>query len=187
MITIDTSTEEKPTEREQPMFCAALMARPPEFERPAQLREPIDYARSLVCELFARNGMGLEWMVDPQSLRVIIGDGNWISWECDFLERLRKSAEVLAAGFEQPVRARVLKLDKSLARKVWFRTVGRPSLHYFIEARDGAMRLRGHVDAAAPKRHPLRHFVEDYMPAHGVGTHPTAQQLWNSFNANRNA
>jgi hypothetical protein len=154
------------------------MARPAEFPRPAELREPLDYARALVCELFPRNGIGIDWMVDPRSLRVSIGDGNWISFECDFYEAIRTSAETLAPGFHEPVRSRVLKMGKWLERKVWFRTEGRPSLHYFIETKDGVLRVRGHVDAAAPRQHPLRHFVQDYLPAHGVGTHPTAEQLW---------
>jgi hypothetical protein len=182
----ETTTKNRPG-REDPVFCAVLAARPPQFERPAELREPIDFARAVVCELFARNGMGLEWMIDPQSLRVIIGDGNWISFECDFLEPIGTSAEALAAGFERPVRGRILKLDESLSRKVWFRTAGRPALHYFIDKKNGALRIRGHVDAAAPRRHPLRHLLQDYMPAHGFGTHPTAEQLWNDFNCSRHA
>ena len=177
----ETTTENRP-ERKEPMFCAVLAARPPQFERPAELREPIDFARAVVCELFARNGMGLEWMVDPQSLRVIIGDGNWISFECDFLEPIGASAATLAPGFDEPVRGRILRLDMSLERKVWFRTAGRPSLHYFIEKKNDVCRIRGHVDAAAPRRHPLRHLLRDYMPAHGIGRHPTAQQLWNEAN-----
>jgi hypothetical protein len=180
----ETTTENRP-EREEPMFCAVRAASPPQFERPAELREPIDFARAAVCELFARNGMGLEWMVDPQSLRAIIGDGNWISFECDFLAPIGASTAALAPGFDEPVRGRILKLDKSLARKVWFRTAGRPSLHYFIEKNNDVLRIRGHVDAAAPRRHPLRHLLQDYMPAHGVGTHPTAQQLWNELSENR--
>jgi hypothetical protein len=177
MNPIETKTGNR-AEREEPMFCAVLAARPPEFERPAELREPVDFARAVVIELFARNGMDLERMVDPRTLRVIIGEGNWISFECDFWPAIRGSAEALAPGFHEPVRSRILKLNKSLERKVWFRTAGQPSLHYFIEKKNDVLRIRGHVDAAAPRRHPLRHLLQDYMPAHGVGTHPTAQQLW---------
>jgi hypothetical protein len=181
------TTAENQIEREEPMFCAVLAARPPEFPRPAELREPLDFARAVVIAIFPRNGIGLERMVDPQSLRVIIGGGNWISFECDFWPAIRGSAEALAPGFKEPIRSRILKLGTSLERKVWFRTAGKPSLHYFIEVKDGALRIRGHVDAAAPRQHPLRHLFQDYLPAHGVGSHPTAQQLWNEISRNGSA
>jgi hypothetical protein len=176
---------ENQTEREGPMFCGALLARPPEFERPAELREPIDFARSLVIELLGRTGLGFERMLDPRTLRVIVGGGNWISFECALFDSLAKSAQALAGSLPERERGRILGLEKSLERKVWFRTAGRPSLHYFVEMKDGRLRLRGHVDAAAPRKHPLRHLVRDYLPAHGIGVHPEPERLWRDFNGNR--
>lgn len=174
-----------PAERpkEEPMFCMVLTHRPPEFERPASLSEPIDYARRLVADLFT--GSKLHELLEPSTLRVIIGEGNWISYECSFWSYIECDAQSLKWCFEPAEMRKVLRLARAPHRRAWFRSRTRPSLHYFIYLDEGRLKLKGHVDAAAPLAKPFVHLVHDYLPAHGIGAHPTAEELWAAYQCRR--
>src|ERR1700759_2639276 len=87
-------------DREEPIFCAVLLPHEPKFERPTELREPIDYARALVIDLLNRTGNGIEWALLPERLHVIIGEGNWVSFDCEFHPEYARSAENLADYLE---------------------------------------------------------------------------------------
>jgi hypothetical protein len=171
-----------PPEREEPMFCMVLAPRPM-FEVPASLSEPIDYARRLVAALFT--GSLLSDVLDPATLRVIIGEGNWISYECSFWEYLKCDRQSLKSSLEPSALRKIVRLAHGPDRRTWFRSRTKPSLHYFIYLEQGRLKLKGHVDAAAPRKNPYVHLVDDYLPAHGIGTHPTAEQLWAAYKTRR--
>ncbi len=169
-----------PPERDEPMFCMVLAPRP-SFERPAKLSEPIDFARRLVADLFT--GSLLSDVLDPATLRVIIGEGNWISYECSFWEYLQCDRESLKPCVKPAALRKILRLADAPHRHAWFRSSTKPSLHYFIYLEDGRLKLKGHVDAAAPRKNLFVHLLHDYLPARGIGTHPAAEQLWTAFKA----
>jgi hypothetical protein len=166
-----------PPEREEPIFCMVLAPRP-RFERPASLSEPIDFARRLVADLFT--GSALSDVLDPATLRVIIGDGNWISYECSFWAYLKCDSNSLKPCLARSTARKILRLARAPHRQAWFRTRTRPSLHYFVVLDEGRLKVRGHVDAASPFAGPVTHFLRDYLPARGIGAHPTAETLWNT-------
>jgi hypothetical protein len=167
----------------EPMFCLALLHRPPEFERPASLSAPIDFARQLVADLVTASS--LRELLDPATLRVIIGEGNWISYECSFWNYLKCDSPSLKQYLAPADTRKILRLARAPHRRAWFRTPTRPSLHYFVHLDEGRLKVRGHVDAAAPLAGPVTHFVRDYLPARGVGTHPTPEKLWATYKPRR--
>jgi hypothetical protein len=170
-------------DREEPMFCLALMHSPPEFERPASLSAPIDYARRLVADLLTTSC--LNEVLDPSALRVIIGEGNWISYECSFWDYLKCDSQSLRPCLKPAALRKILALTGAQDRRAWFRMRTGPSLHYFVYLEEGLLKLKGHIDAAAPLAKPFVHLVHDYLPAHGIGTHPTPQQLWAAYKPRR--
>jgi hypothetical protein len=125
-------------------------------------------ATATVQQLLERAGIAA--LVEGQSLRVMVGGGNWISFSAE----IRAGADVGALdGLETLRRGRRGKSQDSR----WYRSKGFPSLHFEFFSFERPAQVRGHVDAADPARHPIAHLVRDYLPAHGVGTHPTPEAL----------
>ncbi|HEY0703192.1 MAG TPA: hypothetical protein VGD60_10525 [Candidatus Acidoferrales bacterium] len=133
-----------------------------------------DCAVSVVRELLST--CGLARMIEPESLEVLVGDGNWIS----FSFQIQRGADHNSIELVKVLRRTSGKASQSNARKsAWFRSTGMPSLHFQVipAERLGEIYVRGHVDAADPLGHPVAHLVRDYLPAHGIGTHPTPDQI----------
>jgi hypothetical protein len=129
-------------------------------------------AIAVVRQLLERTGMAA--LLDGESLRVTVGGGNWIS----FAVAMPAGAETTAVDELETLR-RGGRGKSDDAR--WYRSKGFPSLHFEFFA--GERLVRGHVDAADPTRHPIAHLVRDYLPAHGVGTHPTPDALLSTLAA----
>jgi hypothetical protein len=131
-------------------------------------------ALTVVNQLLDRAGMLR--MFEPGSLEVILGDGNWVS----FSFQLQRGADYSSLNVSKTLRCTSGKNTGGKSSKsVWFRSEGVPSLHFQVipAERLGEIFVRGHVDAADPKTHPVAHLFRDYLPAHGVGTHPTPEKL----------
>jgi hypothetical protein len=158
---------------------ATREAHPAVASAPSEILEPIDYARKLVTALLPATG--LMPAIDPRTLHVFIGEGNWISYECSFYPHPENSCSGRAGVLNASVAKRLDRIERSQKKLAWFRTRTRPSLHFCIAFKDGHFALKGHVDAAAPGRNPLVHLVHDYLPAHGIGEHPTPRELWVTF------
>lgn len=131
-------------------------------------------AVSLVQQLLERTGLAR--MLEPQTLNVIVGQGNWIS----FSFQMQRGADHSSLDVSKNLRRTKgqAQLGKSY-KSVWFRSTGIPSLHFEVipAERLGDIFVRGHVDAADPTGHPVAHLLRDYLPAHGVGSHPTPEAL----------
>jgi hypothetical protein len=140
----------------------------------ARVREEQECAVSVVNQLLSR--AGLSRMLDSQTLRVVVGKGNWISFSFQMQRGADHSSldvsKILRRSSGKPQQGKSLKSS-------WFRSEGLPSLHFEVipAERLGEIFVRGHVDAADPKHHPVAHLFQDYLPAHGVGKHPTPQKL----------
>ena len=131
-------------------------------------------AVAVVTQLLSR--AGLSRMLDSRTFRVVVGDGNWIS----FSFQMQRGADHSSLELSKTLRRTSGKPQRSNARKsAWFRGEGFPSLHFEVvpAERLGEIFVRGHVDAADPKRHPVEHLFRDYLPSHGVGTHPSPEKL----------
>jgi hypothetical protein len=140
----------------------------------ATLAEEQQCAVSLVNELLGR--VGLARMLDPQTVKVIIGEGNWIS----FSFQMHRGADHSSLDVSKTLRRTAGKAQEGKSTKsVWFRGEGAPSLHFEVipAERLGEILVQGHVDAADPKGHPAAHFFRDFLPSHGLGTHPTPSKL----------
>jgi hypothetical protein len=138
-------------------------------------------AAEVVKQLLERTGLAAS--VDGESLRVNVGDGNWISFSFE----MKAGENALSLMATKKLRRGGGKSENGKSGKaVWCRSKGFPSLHFQVQAagRAEAFQIRGHVDAADPTRHPIAHLVRDYLPAHGVGTHPTAEALLGMMNSN---
>jgi hypothetical protein len=136
--------------------------------------EQQECALAVVSQLLHR--AGLSRMLDLQTFSVIVGQGNWIS----FSFQMQRGADHSSLDLSKSLRRTSGKPQQSNARKsAWFRSEGFPSLHFEVipAERLGEIFVRGHVDAADPKKHPVAHLFRDYLPAHGVGTHPTPAKL----------
>jgi hypothetical protein len=143
-------------------------------EAQVSLAEEQQCAVSLVNELLGR--AGLARMLDPQTLKVIIGEGNWIS----FSFQMHRGADHSSLDVSKTLRRTAGKAQEGKSTKsVWFRGEGAPSLHFEVipAERLGEILVQGHVDAADPKGHPAAHFFRDFLPSHGLGTHPTPSKL----------
>jgi hypothetical protein len=119
---------------------------------------------------------GLSRTLEPQSLNVIVGKGNWIS----FSFQMQRGADHSSLDVSKDLRRTKGKAQQGKSYKsVWFRSKGLPSLHFEVipAERLGDIFVRGHVDAADPTGHPFAHLLRDYLPAHGVGSHPTPEAL----------
>lgn len=135
-------------------------------------------AVAVVSELL--NRAGLSRILEPQTFSVIVGEGNWIS----FSFQMQRGADHSSLDQSMALRRTSGKPQQSNARKsAWFRGEGFPSLHFEVipAERLGEIFVRGHVDAADPKKHPVAHLFRDYLPAHGLGTHPTPAKLLSSM------
>ncbi|MGA8037548.1 MAG: hypothetical protein WA823_01110 [Candidatus Acidiferrales bacterium] len=119
--------------------------------------------------------------MDRSRLHVIVGGGNWISWECAFVQEFENSPEEIVRGLSQFGERRAIRAVASPRERVWFRTHTRPSLHFLLVHADGRFLLAGHVDAAAPFPNPFVHLMQDYLPARGVGAHPAPAELWREW------
>lgn len=122
------------------------------------------------------NRAGLSRMLDPQTLKIVLGGGNWIS----FSFQMQRGADHSSLDLSPSLRRTSGKPQQGKSRKsAWFRSEGLPSLHFEVipAERLGEIFVQGHVDAADPKRHPVAHLFRDYLPAHGVGTHPSPEKL----------
>jgi hypothetical protein len=131
-------------------------------------------AVAVVGQLFSR--AGLSRMLDPQTLQVIVGKGNWIS----FSFQMQRGADHSSLDLSSFLRRTSGKPQEGKSDKsAWFRSVGLPSLHFEVipAERLGEIFVQGHVDAADPQKHPIAHLFRDYLPAHGIGTHPSPRQL----------
>lgn len=142
-------------------------------------KDHIEIARELVIALLRATGIDI---LDLSRLRVIVGGGNWISWECAFAQRIENSPEAIVRGLSKFGERKVIRAVASLGEGLWFRTETRPSLHFLVQRADGKFALAGHVDAAAPHRNPFVHLFQDYLPARGLGTHPGPGELWAEWN-----
>ena len=143
-------------------------------EAGARGAEQQECAVAVVTQLLHR--AGLSRMLDPQTFSVIVGEGNWIS----FSFQMQRGADHSSLDLSKTLRRTSGKPQPSNARKsAWFRSEGFPSLHFEVipAERLGEIFVRGHVDAADPKKHPVAHLFRDYLPAHGLGTHPTPTKL----------
>lgn len=141
--------------------------------------QEIDCAKRLVLALLPSTA--LIPALDYESIQVFIGEGNWISFECPFRAALGVSAEELTRVLNPRGARQIRRVAASSAGAAWFRTRTRPSLHYRVACADTCFTLKGHVDAAEPLHHPLVHLVQDYLPARGVGRHPSASELLARF------
>jgi hypothetical protein len=131
-------------------------------------------AVAVVTELLYR--AGLSRILDPKTFSVIVGEGNWIS----FSFQMQRGADHSSLDQSTSLRRTSGKPQQSNARKsAWFRSVGFPSLHFEVipAERLGEISVRGHVDAADPKKHPVAHLFRDFLPALGLGTHPAPAKL----------
>jgi len=131
-------------------------------------------AVAVVRQLLER--IGLSRMLEPQTLNVIVGEGNWIS----FSFQMQRGADHSSLDLAKTLRRTQGKAQQGKSYKsVWFRSKGLPSLHFEVipAERLGDIFVQGHVDAADPTGHPIAHLLRDYLPAHGVGTHPTPEML----------
>jgi hypothetical protein len=146
-----------------------------------RVREEHECAISVVSQLLARTG--LSRMLDPQTLKVIVGEGNWIS----FSFQMQRGADHSSLDVSKTLRRTAGKPQQGKSGKsVWFRSAGLPSLHFEVipAERLGEIFVQGHVDAADPKRHPVAHLFRDFLPAHGVGTHPAPGKLLATITSN---
>ena len=133
-----------------------------------------DCAVAVVNELLAR--AGLSRMLDRQTLDVSVGGGNWIS----FSFQMQRGADHSSLDLSESLRRTSGKPQQGKSRKsAWFRSQGFPSLHFEVipAERLGEIFIRGHVDAADPKGHFVAHLFRDYLPSHGMGTHPPPAKL----------
>jgi|SRR5450631_955735 hypothetical protein len=140
----------------------------------ARMREEQECAASVVNQLL--NRAGLSRMLDSQTLKVVVGKGNWIS----FSFQMQRGADHSSLDVSKTLRRSSGKPQQGKSLKSsWFRSEGLPSLHFEVipAERLGEILVQGHVDAADPKRHPVAHLFQDYLPAHGIGTHPSAEKL----------
>jgi hypothetical protein len=141
-----------------------------------------DCAVSVVNQLLTR--AGLSRVLDPQTLQVIVGAGNWIS----FSFQMHRGADHSSLDVSKTLRRTSGKAQQGKSSKsVWFRSEGLPSLHFEVipAERLGEILVQGHVDAADPKGHPAAHFFRDFLPSHGLGTHPTPANLLAALNSRR--
>ena len=131
-------------------------------------------ASAVVQQLFERTGLAR--LLDPKTLNVVVGQGNWISFSFE----MQRGADHTSLDSSHALRRASRKPEPGRPLvSSWFRSLGKPSLHFEVipAARLGESRVQGHVDAADPKRHPVAHFLTDYLPAHGIGKHPTPECL----------
>jgi hypothetical protein len=128
-------------------------------------------------------------LVDRDSLAVSMGAGNWISWRFQLHPATNNPASTIAKLWNGSGKRWFRRCWLRAGKSTWFRSTGAPSLHFEVvsgTSRDpnGGL-IQGHVDAANPWSHPLKHLAEDYLPALGVGRHPDSDEMLNSLRGPR--
>ncbi len=136
-------------------------------------------ARAIVQRLLAETG--LQPLMEPGSLLVSVGAGFWISYLFHVRPGLTNVAETISRLRNVRGKRFASWAGNKADRRIWFRSCGAPSLHFQI-VRSGTQAspsdiVDGHVDVAEPWSHPARHFFNDYLPAHGIGRHPTPREI----------
>jgi hypothetical protein len=131
-----------------------------------------------------------EWEASPDAISNAVADRLTSSlqplfrsphYKIPLLQRIQNSfRRALNTGHAKKIRG----IASSPEQLAWFRTNTRPSLHFCIYMSEMRLHLKGHIDAAAPLNHPLVHLLQDFLPAHGIGHHPTPEKLWSVFVAN---
>lgn len=131
-------------------------------------------ADTLVRGLLQRTG--LHPLILELTLACSIGEGNWISYGFDFALDSPISLEEIVKLANRSGAYRLRRSAKPGDVR-WIRSEGEPSLHFQIVHDGDVLRCRGHVDAADPFTNPFGHLIYDYLPARGIGTHPSAPAL----------
>jgi hypothetical protein len=120
-------------------------------------------------------------LVEGDSLTVSVGTGDWISWAFRLHPATNDPAGIISKLWNGAGERSFRRCWHLAGKSSWFRSIGAPSLHFEVvhgTSRDeGARVVRGHVDAADPWSHPLKHLVEDYLPALGIARHPGPDEM----------
>lgn len=143
-------------------------------DRNQRSRDQLTCAIAVVNHLLHR--AGLSRMLDAATLKVTVGGGNWIS----FSFQMPRGADHSSLDLSKELRRTSARpVQGKSEQSAWFRSEGFPSLHFEVipAERLGEIFVRGHVDAADPKGHFMAHLFRDYLPAHGMGTHPSPEKL----------
>jgi hypothetical protein len=118
------------------------------------------------------------------SLTVSVGAGNWISWSFQLHPGTIDPARTISRLWNGSGKLSFRRCWSGAGESAWYRSKGAPSLHFEVvsSASGGGSQafVQGHVDAANPWSHPLKHFIADYLPAAGIGTHPDPGEMLNS-------
>lgn len=121
----------------------------------------------------------------PDSLVVAVGAGNWISWSFQLHPATNDRTSTISKLWNGAGERSFRRCWRPPGRSCWFRSLGAPSLHFEVVSgtfRDGnGTFVQGHVDAANPWSHPVKHFFGDYLPAAGIGRHPDPREMLNSL------
>lgn len=124
-------------------------------------------------------------LVVPDSLAVSVGAGNWISWNFQLHLATIDPASTISKLWNGSGKHSFRRCWSGAGKSAWFRSAGAPSLHFEVVSSTSGDRnaglIRGHVDAANPSSHPLKHLVADYLPAAGIGRHPDPGEMLNSL------
>ncbi|MFZ1973972.1 MAG: hypothetical protein WAU89_14070 [Candidatus Acidiferrales bacterium] len=119
------------------------------------------------------------------SLTVSVGAGNWISWSFRLHSATNDPIGIISKLWNGNGKRSFRRCWRPAGKFSWFRSIGAPSLHFEVVHRsprdEGARVVRGHVDAADPWSHPLKHLVEDYLPALGIAKHPGPDEMLKSL------
>ncbi len=124
-------------------------------------------------------------LVDRDSLSVSVGAGNWISWSFRLHPATIEPATTISKLWNGSGTLSFRRCRPRVGKSAWFRSAGAPSLHFAVVARTSRDRkgafVQGHVDAANPWCHPLKHLAEDYLPSLGIGGHPGPRKMLQSL------
>jgi hypothetical protein len=143
-------------------------------------RDEEECARLVVRSLLDQTK--LTQFVNESSLEVSVGGGNWISYSFHLIPRATMPMEGILRFWKASGVRLLRRRWKPAGNSPWFRSSGVPSLHFQLllddpqRGRGGA--VHGHVDAADPWGHPVRHLLRDYLPTHGIGAHSTPREIW---------
>jgi hypothetical protein len=148
---------------------------------------PNAYAMAVVQILLCETD--LVQLVDRDSLVVSVGTGNWISWSFQLHPAATDPASIISKLWTSEGKPSFRRCWRPTGKSLSFRSRGAPSLHLQVgksgSQDERARVVRGHVDTADPWSHPLKHLVEDYLPAIGVGRHPGPAVILNSLPGRR--
>jgi hypothetical protein len=137
------------------------------------------HARAVVEHLVHETGL-VRLMV-AGSLVVSVGDGNWISFTLRLQSAVPNPPHAISQLCNALGKQMLRRCATSALRATWFRSKAAPSAHFQLLGNPGVTPgetiVQGHVDAADPWSHPMIHLVRDYLPAHGIGKHPTPEEI----------